>query len=298
MNKTFDYVKNIIIGWQDSVVEFLPMLLWAILVFTLFVILARFAKQISLKFYTKTVKKHRDIALIIATVIYFFFIISGIFLALKILGLEQVLTKLLAGAGIVGIIAGFAFKDIASNLFAGLLLKFQQPFKKEDWVLIDGVYGSIDELGWITTAIKTVPGQEVYVPNQIIYSNTFTNYSTFGKRRIILETGVSYGDDLEHVRMVAIDEAKKTKNLIPGEDIDFYFSSIGASAYNFQLRFWIAFGNNNDYQNAMSDIIIRIKKRFEQENISIAYSVTTLDFGVKGGVTLFDNVVRVKEDER
>lgn len=48
----------------------------------------------------------------------------------------------------------------------------------------------------------------------------------------------------------------------------------------------------------MSDIIIRIKKRFEQENISIAYSVTTLDFGVKGGVTLFDNVVRVKEDER
>jgi small conductance mechanosensitive channel len=215
-------------------------------------------------------------------------------LALQILGLESVLTKMLAGAGIIGIVAGFAFKDIASNLFAGLLLKMQHPFKKGDWVDIDNSYGVISELGWITTTINTVPGQEVFVPNQLIYNSTFTNYSTFEKRRIILESGVSYGDDLEHVRSVALDEIKKTEGLLPDEAMDFYYTNIGNSAYNFQLRFWITFNTNNDHKIAMNDIIMRIKKRFEQENISIAYPVTTLDFGVKGGVNLFDKDINLK----
>uniref|UniRef100_UPI003906492C mechanosensitive ion channel domain-containing protein n=1 Tax=Ornithobacterium rhinotracheale TaxID=28251 RepID=UPI003906492C len=65
----------------------------------------------------------------------------------------------------MGIIAGFAFKDVASNLFAGLLLKAQSPFKKDDWVNINGTYGRVTQVGWITTSIKTVPGQEVFVPN-------------------------------------------------------------------------------------------------------------------------------------
>jgi small conductance mechanosensitive channel len=81
---------------------------------------------------------------------------------------------------------------------------------------------------------------------------------------------------------------------LPNEDMDFFFTKIGNSTYNFQLRFWIEFNSNNDFQKAMSDIIIRIKKRFEQENISIAYPVTTLDFGVKGGVNLFDRDIIFK----
>jgi len=294
MDKSIPYIKKLMLNWEDSVLAYLPDVFLAIVILILFVLLAKFVRRIILKFYSETIKVHQDIANIVASVIYFFFILSGVFLALQILGLESVLTKLLAGAGIIGIVAGFAFKDIASNLFAGLLLKSQQPFKKGDWVSIDDSYGVVEELGWITTTIHTVPGQEVFVPNQLIYNSTFTNFSTFHKRRIILESGVSYGDDLEHVKSVALDEVKKIEELLPNEDVDFYFTEIGNSAYNFQLRFWIEFKNNNDFQKAMSDIIIRIKKRFEQENISIAYPVTTLDFGVKGGVNLFDKDINIK----
>lgn len=294
MDKSIDYIRKLMQNWEESVLDYLPDLFSAIVILILFFFLAKFVKRISLTFYSKSIKVHPEIANIVASVIYFFFILSGIFLALQILGLESVLTKMLAGAGIIGIVAGFAFKDIASNLFAGLLLKVQHPFKKGDWVNIDNSYGVISELGWITTTINTVPGQEVFVPNQLIYNSTFTNYSSFEKRRIILESGVSYGDDLEHVRSVALDEVKNTEGLLPNEAIDFYFTEIGNSTYNFQLRFWIEFNNNNDHKKAMSDIIMRIKKRFEQENISIAYPVTTLDFGVKGGVNLFDKEINFK----
>ena len=294
MDKSISYIRNLIHNWEKSVLDYLPDVFLAAVILIAFILLAKFVRRMILKFYSETIKVHQDIASIIASFIYFFFILSGVFLALQILGLESVLTKLLAGAGIIGIVAGFAFKDIASNLFAGLLLKSQQPFKKGDWVSIDNSYGAVQELGWITTTIHTVPGQEVFVPNQLIYNTTFSNFSTFQKRRIILESGVSYGDDLDHVKSVALDEVKNIEEVLHNEDIDFFFTKIGNSTYNFQLRFWIAFSNNNDFQKAMSDIIMRIKKRFEQENISIAYPVTTLDFGVKGGVNLFDKDISIK----
>lgn len=294
MEKSILYLEGIFKSWESSIMDSFPRIFLGIIALVLFLLLAKFSKKISLHLYSKSIKVHPQIANIISSLIYFFLIFSGVFLALRIVGLEKMLTHLLAGAGIVGIIAGFAFKDIASNIFAGLLLKIQHPFKKGDWVQIVDSYGVISEVGWVTTTIITVPGQEVFVPNQIIYSTTFKNYSTFGKRRIVLESGVSYGDDLRHVKTVALDEVRNIKELLPNEDVDFYFTEIGNSTYNFQLRFWIAFSNNNDFQQAMSDIIVKIKERFEQENISIAYPVTTLDFGVKGGVNLFDKDIKVK----
>jgi small conductance mechanosensitive channel len=294
MDSSVNYLKSILLNWQESVLDYLPKVFLAVLVLAGFYLTAKLAKKASRKFYAKTIKNQPDFADIISSVVYFFFILSGVFLALQIVGLEKVLTKLLAGAGIVGIIAGFAFKDVASNIFSGLLLRFQKPFRQGDWVKIDGNYGQITDVGWITTNIKTVPGQEVFVPNQVVYSNTFANYSTYQKRRVILETGVSYGDDLAHVKAVALDEVKKVASLLPDEEVDFYFTEIGGATFNFQLRFWIAFQNNTDFQTAMSDIIMRVKKRFEEENISIAYPVTTLDFGVKGGTNLFDIPINIK----
>ncbi|PID59451.1 MAG: mechanosensitive ion channel protein MscS [Ignavibacteriae bacterium] len=291
----FKDIEILLNRWQHSIFDYLPKIFLALLVLTAFYFIAKLFRNLSLKFYSKTFKKQSDVVKVISVIVYFFFLLSGIFLALEVLGLESVLTKLLAGAGIVGIVAGFAFKEIASNAFAGFLLNVQRPFKPKEWVEIDNNFGTIKEIGWINTSIRTIEGQKVFIPNQIIYNTTFKNYSTFKKRRIIFKSGVSYGDDLEHVRAVALDEVRKIDSLLKEDAIDFYFTGIGNSTYNFELRFWVHFSNQEDYLKAMSETIIRIKKRFEQENISIAYSVTTLDFGVKGGVNLFDKVIQTNK---
>ncbi len=281
--------------WKVSLWEYLPNLFLAILVFTFFYFLAKVVRKISLNSYSRIFKKQSDVAKIISAFVYFLTLLLGVFFALEILGLDDVLSKLLASAGIIGIIASFAFKDIASNTFAGFLLNLERPFKKGEWVEIGDHYGIVRKIGWITTSIKTVNGQEVFVPNQVIYNTTFTNYSTFRKRRVVLQTGVSYGDDLEFVREVTLDEVQKISAVLKKDPIDFYFTNIGSSAYNFEVRFWIRFNKQTDYLEAMNETIIRIKKRFEQENISIAYSVMTLDFGVKGGVNFFDKPINIQE---
>ncbi|UNY97926.1 mechanosensitive ion channel family protein [Zhouia spongiae] len=295
MNHTVNYIEQVWRDFQQSVLDHIPKVVLAIIVVLLFIIIAQVIRRACLKIYSKIFNNsHLNIERVIASALYFFFVITGIFLALHLLDLEKPLGKLLTGAGIVGIIAGFAFKDIASNMFAGLLLDMQRPYKIGDWVEIDNKYGVVLDISWLTTKIKTVPGQEVYVPNQIIYNGTFTNFSTWQKRRIILKSGVSYGDNLEHVRTVALDEVKKIEELLPEEGIDFYFTDIGGSTYNFMLRYWVKFESNDDFCKGMNDVIMRIKKRFEQENISIAYPVTTVDFGVKGGVNLFDKEIKIK----
>ncbi|KAB1159332.1 mechanosensitive ion channel [Tenacibaculum aiptasiae] len=287
-------INHLLNKWQQSIVEFLPKVLLALIVLISFYFVAKFFRNFGQKFYPKIFKSKPEAVKIIASFIYFFFLFSGAFLALEVLGLESLLTKLLAGAGIVGIVAGFAFKDIASNAFAGFLLNVQHPFKIGDWVEIDNTFGVIENISLITTSVKTVTGQEVFIPNQLIYNNTFTNYSTYGKRRIVLKSGVSYGDDLTKVKSVALDEVNKIDSLLKNETIDFYYTDIGASTYNFEVRFWINFKHQKDFLEAKSDIIIRIKKRFEDENISIAYNVTTLDFDVKGGVNIFDKPIHTK----
>ncbi|MCQ0112566.1 mechanosensitive ion channel family protein [Zhouia amylolytica] len=295
MERIIKNINNVWIEFQNNVIDHIPKLILAILVILIFALIANTIKNLCLRIYKKVFKNHYlNIERILASTFYVLFFALGIFLALNILGLEKPLEKLLAGAGIVGIVAGFAFKDIASNMFSGLLVDLQRPYNIGDWVEIDGNYGVVVDISWLTTKVKTVPGQEVFIPNQIIYNGTFTNYSTWGKRRIILRSGVSYGDDLERVKSVAMDEVKKIEELLPEEGIDFYFTAIGDSTYNFMLRYWVQFNSNDDYCKGMNDVIIRIKKRFEQEGISIAYPVTTLDFGVKGGVNLFDKEINIK----
>jgi len=273
----------------------LPRIFLSLLILLAFYILARLIRKYSLQFYARVLKTNNSMAQLISVVLYVVVMISGVFLALEVLGLESYVTKMLAGAGIVGIIAGFAFKDIASNMFSGMLVTMQKPFKEGDWVSLDGVYGQVNDIGLITTSVKNISGQEVFVPNQLIYNSTFTNFSTYSKRRIILKTGVSYGDDLDKVKQVTLDEINQISALLKAEPIDFYFTDIGSYSYNFEVRFWINFQQQTDYLNAMSETIMRIKKRFEKENISIAYPVQTLDFGVKGGVNIFDKTMSINK---
>ena len=280
------------IWWQDTL-DFLPKLLLGVGVLVVAYAVAKAAKRITLRSLERRQGPRASAAGPVSYVVYFVLLLAGAFMALEIVGLEGVVTKLLAGAGIVGIVAGFAFKDIAANAFAGLLLNMHRPFKAGDWVAIADQFGTVDTIGWITTSIRSVTGQLVFVPNQIIYTAAFTNYSTFGKRRVVLSAGVSYGDDLDQVKRVALDEVGKIDALLPDEAVDFYFTAIASSTYDFELRFWIAFTHQRDFLAAQSELIMRIKARFERENISLAYSVLTLDFGVKGGVNLHDRAVPI-----
>lgn len=290
-------LTEVLYRWKAESIDYLPKLFLAVVILVITFFVAKLFRSFSLRFYKRVFKQNIHIAPVISNLVFILVWFTGLFLALEVLGLEGVLTKVLAGAGIIGVIAGFAFKDIASNAFGGFLLNMQKPFKKGDWVKVGDEFGQVREIGMITTHIANMKGEEVFVPNQMIYQRAFVNYSTRGKLRIVLETGVSYGDDLEQVKQVTLDEVGKLSTVLTTEKIDFFYTNIGDSAYQFQVRFWIRFRSQDDYLKAQSEAIMHIKKRFEQEDITIAYPVRTLEFGVKGGVNIFDKSFEINRNQ-
>jgi small conductance mechanosensitive channel len=279
--------------WVQAIVAFIPKLALAVIVVVTFLLLAKLIRAISHRFYLRILWRQDHLARLVSILFYVLMLSAGVFLALEVLGLESVLAKLLAGAGVIGIIIGFAVKDITANSFAGLLLNTEAPFAVGDWVEISGTFGTVEKIGPITTSIRVMSGQRVFIPNQSIYSGPFTNFSSYGKRRVVLKSGISYGDNLTKVRAVTLEEIGKIDAVLRDEKIDFYFTDIGSSTFNFEVRFWIRFEQETDYLHAMNEAIVRIHDRFDAESISLAYNVTTLDFGVKGGVNLFDKELKV-----
>ncbi|MFZ7342863.1 mechanosensitive ion channel family protein [Avibacterium volantium] len=295
-NNSLTLVTHTISQWKDWLIGFIPNILSAIILLTLFYFLAKILSKTALRIYRRLFPANpraaKGIEIGVKILIWFF----GIILALEVLHLASFLTHLLAGAGIVGIIAGFAFKDIASNAFSGLLIKSEQPFEIGDWVNINNSIGKVVNIGLVTVELITIEGETALIPNQMIYSNEFFNYSKLKKRRVILSTGVSYGDDLDKVRQVTLDLMQEWDFVIDKNDINFYFTDIGSSTFDFIIHFWVDLVTYEDYLESKSQAIMALKKRFEQENISIAYNVTTLDFGVKGGVNLFDKAIQINDN--
>ncbi|MCW9709512.1 mechanosensitive ion channel [Avibacterium sp. 21-586] len=295
-NNALTLVTQTLSQWQDWLIGFIPNIISAIILLTLFYFIAKLLSKVALRIYNrlfpKDLRSAKGIAIGVKILIWFL----GIILALEVLHLASFLTHLLAGAGIVGIVAGFAFKDIASNAFSGLLIKSEQPFEVGDWVNINNSIGKVVNIGLVTVELITIEGETALIPNQMIYSDEFFNYSKLKKRRVILSTGVSYGDDLDKVRQVALDLIQEWDFVIDKNDVNFYFTDIGSSTFDFIIRFWVDFVTYEDYLESKSQAIMALKKRFEQENISIAYNVTTLDFGVKGGVNLFDKVLKINDN--
>lgn len=133
-------------------------------------------------------------------------------------------------------------------------------------------------------------GNEVLIPNRFIFENAFTNYYKTKSRRVDLEVGVSYAENLEEVQTIAIEAIKTLPMLVPGERVEALFTEFGGSSINLKVYYWIPYDTNIQYLRGVSDGVIAVKKAFDAKGITIPFPIRTLDFGIKGGASLSDNL--------
>jgi small conductance mechanosensitive channel len=195
--------------------------------------------------------------------------------------------SLLAGAGILGLALGFAFQDIAANFMAGIYLSIEHPFRAGHLIRSKEIEGIVKKVHLRWTEIRVPQGQVVLVPNRQVFENPITNYSTGGQRRVDLKAGVSYGDDLEKVRRVAVQAIEQVSERKADTEVELYFEELGESAITLVVRFWIDFtSKQSDYLRAKSEAIERLKRAFDDNGITMPFPTRTLDFPVKRGETL------------
>ncbi|HSN82831.1 MAG TPA: mechanosensitive ion channel family protein [Polyangiales bacterium] len=274
-------------GWVESFVGMLPNLAVAILVLVLFwvtsVAAAAAAKRALIRLRTRP-----SIQGLIVTLLRIVILFTGLMVALGILNLDKALTSILAGAGIVGLALGFAFQDLAANFISGVGLSLHRthPFKVGDLIETNDVFGTVEKITLRTTELRTLDGKQITIPNKHVYQDRLTNHSFSGERRVDLSCGISYGEDLEKVRRVSIEAIRGVENRNEDREVELYFQDFGDSSINFVVWFWITFRKQTDYLGAMSDAVMRLKKAFDQNDITIPFPIRTLDFGIKGGERL------------
>lgn len=242
-------------------------------------------KNLFRKLLERTLQNH-SLAQIASKVVYVIVLTIGAFAALSLLNLDKTVSSLLAGAGIIGLALGFAFQDIATNFIAGFFMAVKRPFKIGQVIHCEGHSGVIKRIGIRTTEIASFQGQEVIIPNKLLFQNPLINDSENIYKRIDLNVGVSYGEDLERVRDIAIESVKNTPNINKDKDIDLVYLAFGGSSIDFRIMIWVEFKSQLEFLKSQSEAIIAIKKAFDAEDIMIPFPIRTLDFGIKGGEKL------------
>jgi len=183
------------------------------------------------------------------------------------------MTAWLASAGIVGIAVGFAAKDTLANLFSGVFILADAPYKIGDFVVLDsGERGEITHIGIRSTRLLTRDDIEVTVPNSIMGNTKIRNESggPAEKHRIRIAVGVAYGSDIDKVREILMSIALADEDICSDPEPRVRFRTFGASSLDFELLAWI---DQPILRGRMIDNLnCKVYKRFIEENIEIPYS--------------------------
>ena len=186
--------------------------------------------------------------------------------ALGMLGIQT--TSFIAVLGAAGLAIGLALQGSLSNFAAGVLMIIFRPFKVGDLIEGGGVTGVVEEIQIFTTQLATPDNKTIIVPNAQMTAGNIINYSTKGTRRADMVFGIGYEDDIDKARDIILDVLSRDERVLKDPAIKVAVSELADSSVNFVVRPWV---NADDYWNVIFDANETIKKRFDDEGISIPY---------------------------
>lgn len=271
-------------GWLESAVMLIPNFILALLVLGLAILIGNYLRKL-IRLVLIRLSVNKSLVSWAGTGGRIAIILLGTFAALEILHLDKAVTSLLAGAGIIGLAISFAFQDVAQNLVSGLYLAIRRPIKLGDIVETADYMGEVRKIGIRNSVLRTFDGQDLHLPNKYLFQEAVLNYST-GSRRIVLRTGVSYGDDLDQVESVTMKAMSALDTLDPSKEVQVYFEEFGDSSIQLRIHLWIRYCQQGPYFSTLSEAIKRLHQAYQQAGITIPFPIRTIDFDIKGGKSL------------
>ena len=226
---------------------------------------ARALKRLAVRMMTKAEVDETLIAFV-GNLTYITLLVFVIIAALNQLGIQT--TSFIAIIGAAGLAIGLALQGSLANFAAGVLMIIFRPFKVGDYVEAAGVAGVVEAVQIFTTQLKTPDNKTIIIPNASVTGGTITNYSAKDTRRVDMVIGVGYGDDLKKVREILEDILAKDNRILKDPEPTIGVLELADNSVNFAVRPWV---KSEDYWDVHFSLTETIKKRFDEEGISIPY---------------------------
>ena len=205
-----------------------------------------------------------------------FIYIVAIFLVLAILEIN--LTGLIAGLGLGGVIVTQKEQDTEKNIFGGVVIFIDKPFVVGDWIEMDNYEGTIEDITFRTTRIRTFENALVNIPNAIIADASVTNWSKMEKRRYKTNLCVELNTPLEKIKKkkTRIEKMLQERESVYDDSIIVRFDQITDNGINILIYTYTNSVSYASYLKEVEDINMKIMKILREENIELAYDTKTV----------------------
>ncbi len=186
------------------------------------------------------------------------------------------ITTLVASLGIGGIAIALAVQNILGDLFASLSIALDKPFVAGDFIIIDGMMGSVKHVGLKTTRIQSLSGEELIFSNADLLKSRIRNFKRMAERRVVFQIGLVFGTPSEKLKRVneIIQDAVQTHADVRLDRT--HFKAIGASSLDFEVVYYVLSPDYTRYMDIQQAINLALIERLEDEGISFAFPTQTL----------------------
>lgn len=202
----------------------------------------------------------------VASLAYYALLAFVVLASLGQLGIQT--TSFVAIIGAAGLAIGLALQGSLANFAAGFLMIIFRPFKVGDFIEGAGTAGTVEKIQIFTTQLLTPDNKTVIVPNASLTAGNIVNYSTTGTRRVDMVFGIGYEDDIDKARQIISEAIAADERVLKTPEPLIAVSELADSSVNLVARPW---ANYKDYWGIYFALTETIKKRFDQEGISIPY---------------------------
>jgi small-conductance mechanosensitive channel len=212
--------------------------------------------------------------------------VLGVLLALELLDATALVGAVLGAAGVAGIAVGFAFRNIAENYLAGIILSIRQPFSPDDHVLVEGQEGKVIRLTSRETLLMTLDGNHVRIPNATIFNSVVQNYTRNPLRRFRFDMSVGQNEDLTRVLEVGRSTLEAMEGVLNDPPPRAIVSEVGDSWVVVRFFGWVD-QSRVAFDKARSEAVRLTKKALDTAGISMPapeYGLRWLELGPGGKI--------------
>ncbi len=221
----------------------------------------------------------------IARLVRMSIVITSVLVTLQTLGYS--ISGVLAFGGIGGIAVGFAAKDLLANFFGGLMLYMDRPFSVGDWVRSPDreIEGTVEEIGWRLTRIRTFDKRPLYIPNSAFASIAVENPSRMGHRRIYETIGIRYADEasMQTITEQVTNMLREHPAIAAEQTLMVHFDRFGPSSLDFFVYCFTRTTAWTEFHEIKQKILLLIAGIIAANGAEIAFPTTTLDIPERCG---------------
>jgi MscS family membrane protein len=185
---------------------------------------------------------------------------------------------LVAGLGLGGLAFALAAKEAVGNLIGGIVIVTEKPFSIGEWILTPSVEGTVEDINFRSTKIRTFSQALVTVPNSTLANEPITNWSRMGKRRITFHLGLNYQTSKEQIERVVkrIEQMLRTHDDIHPDTIMVAFDHYNDSSLDILLYFFTNTTVWSEHLTIKHEINLAIMGILEEEGVEVAFPSRTI----------------------